>query len=138
MKLYYIGTGAADWTELAGPRDGIMRRFSAAILDEQLLIDLAPATPMSYFEKGGVGEEVTYVLYTHSHNDHYGSGALLNLCEKGKVTVLCHFTARLPEHPNLTSIQAKVGEEVHLGKYSVTPVRANHRVASHPEEQAMH
>ena len=140
MKLYYIGTGAADWTQEAGARDGISRRFSCAVLDDLLSIDLAPTTPREYFAPSSPLGQVQYVLYTHSHNDHYDKDTLLALCKTRAVTVICDpdFGMRLPSHENLTHISATPLQEVKIGDYTILPLRANHRVSQHPQEQPLH
>ena len=140
LKLYYIGTGAADWTKENGARDGVTRRFTATLVNDDLMIDLAWTTPLSYFERDSVCAGVKYIIYTHSHNDHYDRDILLALLDTRALTVLCHadFAARLPAHGNLTVIPLEPGEEVAVGRYKILPLRANHRVASHPSEQPLH
>lgn len=140
MKLYYIGTGAADWTRESGAKDGVMRKFTANLINHDLMIDLAPTTPLSLFDEGGLCEAVRYIVYTHSHNDHYDAGVLLTLLEKKQLTVLCHkvFASRLPSHPNLEVMSLESENEVSLGEYTILPLRANHRVTRYPEEQPLH
>ncbi len=140
MKIHYIGTGAADWTAAAGPRDGMSRRFSCAVLDGRLAIDLAPTTPESFFAPDGPLGQVESVIYTHSHNDHFHVGTLLALAETRKVRVMADsaLLALIPDHPTLTPVTASVGEATQLGVYQITPLAANHLVSARPTECPMH
>ncbi len=139
MKLLYIGTGAADWTEKAGARDGVTRRFSCALVDETLLIDLAPTTPASLFTDGALAT-VTDILYTHSHDDHYDEATLACFAAAHPVRVWASsdFASRIPALDGVEVHALAVGVPVAIGKYTVTPLRANHRVNAHPDEQALH
>ncbi len=140
MKLLYIGTGAADWTSRAGARDGVMRRFTCALVDDTLLIDLAPTTPHDLFGGGGALSGVTDILYTHSHDDHYDADTLAALAAGHPlhVWVSSDFAPRIPQIPDVEVHVLTPGTSVKIGKYTVTPLRANHRLSAHPGEQALH
>ncbi len=141
MRLYYIGTGAADWTEAAGEKDGVRRRFTATLLDTAVLIDLAPTTPLSLFDAGGKCAGVTDVLYTHSHDDHFDASTLLALAETGHdlhIHATSQLLALVPAHPHLHLHPLSVGEECLVAGYRVLPLRANHLVRQNPEEQPLH
>ncbi len=140
MKLLYIGTGAADWTETAGAREGVTRRFTCTLLDETLLIDLAPTTPRELFEDGAILGGVTDILYTHSHDDHFDRDTLASLAAHRRVRVWAdaHFAARLVNIDGVEIHSLTAGTEVAVGSYTVLPLRANHRVSAYPEEQALH
>lgn len=141
MRLYYIGTGAADWAKTAGEKDGVTRRFTATLLDTRVLIDLAPTTPLSLFNAGGKCAGVTDILYTHSHDDHFDALTLLTLAEAGH-DLHIHGTPQLlalvPTHPRLHLHPLTVGEEYRIAGYRVLPLRANHLVRHNPGEQPLH
>ncbi len=138
MKLTYIGTGAADWTQSAGARDGVSRRFTCTMVDEDLLIDLAPTTPVALFD--GMFSAVTDILYTHSHDDHYDHKTLAAFAARHPVRVWADadFAARIPGTEGVEVHQLSAGVTVTVGKYTLTPLRANHRISAHPAEQALH
>ncbi len=140
MKILYIGTGAADWTAAAGARDGVTRRFTCTLVDTTLLIDLAPTTPVELFEDGAPLGAVTDVLYTHSHDDHYNAAHLATLAQHRPVRVWASgdLAARIPAIDGVEVHTLSVGETVTVGAYTVTPLRANHRLSAHPAEQALH
>ncbi len=140
MRILYIGTGAADWTAAAGARDGISRRFTCTLLDRELLIDFAPTTPRELFVDGGALSNVTDILYTHSHDDHYDSETLAALAHEKKIRVWADadFAARIPRFEGVEVYSLIPGEAVQIGKYEVIPLRANHALRNHPHEQALH
>ncbi len=140
MKLTYIGTGAADWTKASGARDGITRRFTCTLVDRELLIDLAPTTPASMFVEGGVLGRVTDILYTHSHDDHYDSDTLLSFAAHHPVRVWVDsdFADRIPHAAGVEVHSLTPLVPVTIGCYTVTPLRANHRLGAYPREQALH
>ncbi len=140
MKLLYIGTGAADWTQAAGARDGVTRRFTCTLVDEALLIDLAPTTPAACFEDGGVFAGVTDILYTHSHDDHYDRDTLARLASHRPVRVWAsaHFASRIPTIEGVEVHSLTAGVTVQVAGYEITPLCANHRISAHPDEQALH
>ncbi len=140
MKLSYIGTGAADWTKEAGARDGVLRRFTCTLLDEEVLIDLAPTTPHELFAAGGALGQVTDVLYTHSHDDHYDYETLVSLAKEHPIHVWAEsaFANRIPMCERLTIHPMHVGVTYQVGRYTVLPLAANHGIRQHPEERALH
>lgn len=138
MKLYYIGTGAADWTAAAGAKGGVTRRFSSAVLDGRLLIDLAPTTPLSLFDEAF--REVDAVLYTHSHSDHFSPEHLYRLAETRELTVVGdpRPLALLAEHPRIRKREATADVALEVSGYTVTPLAANHRITRNPGETPLH
>lgn len=88
MKLQFLGTGAATGMPLAfcncdtckkirflGGRE--IRRRAAALIDDQLLIDLGPDVPAFMGELGLDLGRVRYLLQTHAHADHFDAGHLV-------------------------------------------------------------
>ncbi len=138
MRLTYIGTGAADWIAASGARDGVTRRFTCTLLDDAMLMDLAPTTPHTLFDtRFG---RVTDILYTHSHNDHFDRDTLASLAAVHPVRVWAetHFAARIGDIPGVELHPLTPGQAEQVGHYSVLPLRANHALSAHPEEQALH
>ena len=82
MKLTYIGTAAAEavpalfcecsFCENARRMKGReYRRRSGAMIDNELLIDFSPDTYTGTLALGLRLNEVKYVIFTHSHSDHF-------------------------------------------------------------------
>ncbi|WP_235735033.1 bifunctional adenosylcobinamide kinase/adenosylcobinamide-phosphate guanylyltransferase [Nocardioides alcanivorans] len=86
MTLRLLGTGAADgWpaafctcssctTERAAGR---VRAQSAALLDDSVLLDCAPSTPLAAERLGISLADVSLVLFTHQHSDHFSPATLM-------------------------------------------------------------
>ena len=75
-SILFLGTGAGDWPktvppeeqEYTGNRD--YRRFSAALVNDNILIDFGPTLSSSLVAFQVDAQAFTDVLLTHSHWDH--------------------------------------------------------------------
>ena len=76
MKLEFLGTGAADWVQ--PEPEGEYRRLTSTLIDGALLVDLT----MGALERLAHPEEVTDLLITHSHSDHFDPAAVAALAPK--------------------------------------------------------
>jgi phosphoribosyl 1,2-cyclic phosphodiesterase len=115
MKITFLGTGAADWhIERHREVEGF-RRNSSCLVDDTLLIDPGSCVPDALETFGKSAEKIKYVINTHKHRDHYNENTLESLTE-----------ARF--------YQVAAGEEIKLGKYTVSAHSANHATA----ESAVH
>lgn len=89
MKLTFLGTAAANAYPEAfcrcancararalGGRS--LRRRSAALVDDELLIDLGPDLHTAAHAQGRSLEQVRFCLQTHAHSDHLDSSQLLS------------------------------------------------------------
>ena len=107
MKIFFLGTGAADWP-LERPADyKEFRRLSSAVIDDTLLIDPGPQV-LEALETYGKNN-IQYIINTHSHSDHYSEKTKQALCNRGAEFV-----------------KLQPGEQATLGKYSITAYKANH------------
>lgn len=113
MKLLFLGTGAADWPKEKPTDAAEHRRFSAALIDDTLLIDPGPQVMDALTELGRDPGAVRYVINTHRHADHFSAQTLAEL-EAGGVEL----------------ISLLVGETKQLGRYTVSAYRANHGTAA--------
>ena len=127
-ELLFLGTGAADWN--IKDRAGFFRRNSAAMINRNLLIDCGrhifdfaacDGTPDLY-------DEISDILITHSHGDHFCRESVLRLAEKQKIRIGCSAAVRetIGEHDNITYVPLTFYEEADMGEYRVMPLRANH------------
>ena len=82
MKIFYLGTGAADWTpdDAENPE---YRRNSSALINGELLIDPGPCVPEALGTFGIDISNIRYVINTHPHSDHYNENTLRMLTEAG-------------------------------------------------------
>ena len=133
MKLEFLGTGAADFNLERDQYTEGFRRFSSALLDDNLLIDPGPHIfhYMETYQKPDLFDNLEYVLITHSHGDHMNMESIKRIyemrpdcCFYGSEAVArsfwgtgIPFTAILPYY------------EYQVGEYRVTPLRSNHEGA---------
>lgn len=109
MRLFFLGTGAADWP-LERPVDYTeFRRLSSAIVDDVLLIDPGPQVPESLTTYGKDLRKIRYIINTHEHGDHFNPATVACLQAQG-----AEFVTFLPF------------ETKKLGDYIVTALQGNH------------
>lgn len=128
MKLYFPGTGAADWN---GPDErGECRRFTSTLVDGCLLIDVNPDVLPD------LPATVAAVAFTHSHRDHFSPDALRSLAP---CTVYAHESwAGEIAGEGLTVAPLRVGEAVTtVTGHVLTPMPANHSTGK-AYEQPVH
>ena len=121
-----------------------LRTRSQSLINDDLLIDFPPDT-LSHFQQNGLrGDTVETILITHSHNDHYywkdmrlhGSYYAYNM-QKEKIRVVCPQNVYEDLTEQLKTVNAKITDTIEviqaepcvpmsLGRYRVTPLRANH------------
>ena len=117
MKLLFLGTGAADWDIRKADASPDFRRFSSLLADGRLLIDPGPC--VFEFEKtfgyDGLYRNVTDVILTHPHGDHFSEETVSKLKENGAAF-----------HPT------DAGSVLELEHYVIRAYAANHRTAKDP------
>ena len=84
MKLLCLGTGAADWTDKDRVPGPAWRNFTSTLMDGTLLVDPGPHIFRFAAEHGmpDLFDNVTDVLVTHSHGDHFSPTVVKTLWEK--------------------------------------------------------
>lgn len=146
MKIEFLGTGAADWS-IKNRVDGQeFRRFSSALIDDELLIDPGPHI-FDYAEKSGqpaLFDGVRNIIVTHSHMDHFNADSVAQLCIGRDCTLWADGTVIRPLMAALGEETARKidfrplvpGKPTAIGNYVVTPLRSNHATAN-PGEQTL-
>jgi len=84
LKILFLGTGAADWNINNRNENEEFRRFSSALIEDNLLIDPGPHI-FDYAEKNNcpnIFDNVKNIIVTHSHYDHFCSQSVKRLCAK--------------------------------------------------------
>lgn len=88
MQLTFLGTadawcypdafGTTEWDEQARALGGpSLRKHSAALVNDDLLIDLGPDVVIASMQHGVPLAGLRYCLQTHEHSDHLAPGLLL-------------------------------------------------------------
>ena len=115
MKLHFLGTGAADWDINTPKKDLNYRRYSSLLIDGKLLIDPGPCIFefASTYEYPQLFDNVTTVINTHNHRDHFCPETLTRL--------------------GLSLTKAADFETVETDDYSITAYPANHATAEAPQ-----
>ncbi len=115
MKLHFIGTGAADW-DIKNPRKDLnYRRFSSLLIDGKLLIDPGPCIFefASTFGYDALFDNVSHVINTHRHYDHFNADTLARL--------------------ELPLSEISDFETAEIGDYIITAYPANHGTVQAPQ-----
>lgn len=148
--ILFLGTGAADWAMEHKETYSYFRRNSAALINEDLMLDCGRHI-FDFAESIGneaLYDNVTDILITHSHSDHFNRDSILRLSEKQrnlkehghKIRLACDPATRkcVGEHPNIEFISLSPYRKKKVGCYYVTPVLANHDVITTRSTKAYH
>lgn len=146
MEVVLLGTGAADgWPNpfcrcsscLDAERRGEVRGQTAALVDDNVLIDCGPEVPGAAVRHGRTLAGVRHLLITHAHSDHLGPQALLSrswVSGVGPLEVIGPAAALEvcrpwvgPEDP-VRFVPVAAGDRLAVGAYAVRVLPARHRV----------
>ena len=143
ILVRFMGTGAADW--LSARPNGEYRRWSSTLFENRVLIDFTQANYLSIVANPNhPGHSPRVCFYTHSHRDHYNSGAAVKM---GFERVYVHETWHGEAVNEIAAAAAKAGAkppEVRAVKFGewyeeeglrLMPLPANH-ATSRPHELA--
>lgn len=140
--LLFLGTGAADWSIKEKDETHYFRRNSAALINEDLMLDCGSHV-FDFAESTGnskLFENVTDILIAHDHSDHLDRESVLRLADVRKIRVACDGAARklLGEHPNIEYVRLTPYKRKKVGRYYVTSLLANHDVIITKNQRAFH
>lgn len=146
MEVMLLGTGAADgWPNpfcgcescSDARRRGEVRGQTAALVDDELLIDCGPEVPGAASRLGRSLAGVRQLLITHAHSDHLGPQVLLSrswVPGAGPLEVIGPADALEscrpwvgPDDP-VRFIPVAAGDRLTVGPYDVRVLPARHRV----------
>ena len=137
MKLTFIGTGAADWDWLnLSPGT---RGSTATLIGKSCLIDAGPTVIHSLGRAGVKLSEISHVVLTHSHSDHFQPATMAAIAEarKGRLTVWAASQAfSMMEGIKCVRKEIVAGAQFKCGHFAFTALPSNHQT-SFPEEQTL-
>lgn len=138
MKLFFLGTGAADWDWTHFTEE--TRGSTSTLVNRHLLID-AGTSARQNFQRAGISPECIHdILITHSHSDHFSPESICSLaaesCKKPHLYASAQALQQIPDglyskHP------LSIGEKLRIGTCEITVLRANHALKD-PSEPAFH
>jgi len=141
-NLLFLGTGAADWSIEKKNETEYFRRNAAALLNDDLMLDCGKHIWdfAESIDNEGLYDNVTDILITHDHRDHFNTESVLKLAARQKIRVACDGEARkqIGEHPNIDYIRLCPYKKRKMGQYHVIPLLANHDVVITKNKRAFH
>ncbi len=148
MKLTFLGTGAADWDINAYTPDAPFRRFSSALVDNDLLIDPGPHI-FHFADTTGTTDlldGVKNIIVTHSHADHFDPANVARLCIGRDCTLwgdaACYrkLVKALGEESTdrIRFVETALNRDYDIGGYTVTPLRASHATDDPDEDTRLY
>jgi len=139
-EILFLGTGAADWN--IKEKGDFFRRNSAALINCELMID---CTEHIFDFAESIGDDdlynnVTDIIITHNHSDHFSKEALIRLAENRKIRLGCTKEIKdiVGDHPNIEFILFAPFETATIGDYEVIPLLANHQMVICGDACAFH
>ena len=149
MKLTFLGTAAAEGMpavfcncdccnearRLGGKN---IRTRSQALVDGELLIDLPADTYMHFLRNGIRGDQIRYLLVTHSHSDHlypkelamrhppFAHNMVPELAIYGGEGTCRMLETAYPEKEGFSVTQLETFAPTQVGSYRVTALPARH------------
>lgn len=157
MKFTFLGTSSCEGMpalfcncprcvaarELKGKN---IRTRAQALIDGELLLDFPPDTLYHFHQNGIEGHKIKYLLFTHSHADHFCPRELGNRGERRSVDLAVDVLhvyctkgaidkfAAVKYQPQFVQIHAiKPYDVFTLGHYRITALPAKH----HPGDEAV-
>ncbi len=148
MKLTFLGTGAADW-DINAYQAGIPhRRFSSALIGDDLLIDPGPHI-FHFAEEAGTPDlyaGVKNIIVTHSHADHFQPACVARLCLDrdcilwGDAACYRKLVRALGQDTadRIKFVETALNRDYTIGDYTVTPLRSNHATDDPAEDTRLY
>lgn len=135
MNITFLGTGAADWEIEKYVYGEEFRRFSSALVNDDLLIDPGPHI-FHFAETEGqpqILSNVKNAIVTHTHEDHFSIESIQRLSEEnpgftlwGDAACLRQLQAQLLDAVRINFIELPIGVAQEIDGYNVTALPASH------------
>lgn len=139
-EILFLGTGAADW--IIENKNDFFRRYSAALINCEFMVDCGEHIFdfAKSINKDDLYTNVTDIIITHNHADHFCKESVVKLAENKKIRVGCDKQIRdiIGEHPNIEFVLFTPFEAKKMGKYEVIPLLANHQMVISGDACAFH
>ncbi len=132
VEFLFLGTCAADFSpRLQGDCkdrfDPDARRASCALINGRYLLDCGPHCPDSFRIAGYDTKNVTDIIVTHLHSDHFDPGNIAFIAKDHPVKLWVREDAAVPEINNVTVVKMKNYEKYEAAEdFYVTGLPANH------------
>ncbi len=152
ISIQFLGTGAADWDQKFYPTEkhdltsGKHRGLSSVLINNSILIDCGPSVPKALDIFGIDRDNITDILITHSHGDHFNTSALKNIqskrSSKEKINLWVHegvssYFTTLTKDTGCEVKSIKCFDDFSINGLEVKSLEANHYRAS-TGEQCLH
>lgn len=134
MKLLFLGTGAADRMNLEQDSDFLNkdhRRCSCALLGDHVMIDCGPHALNSLKIAQIPLTNITDIIITHRHADHFNISAINEIAKNGGVRLWLREGDAVECDAEITYM--RLFETYQIGEFSVVGVPANHEPATFPQ-----
>ena len=139
-EILFLGTGGSNC--IREEKSGLCRRHSAALLDNELMLDCGSHIFdfAEYYGNKNLYDNVTDIVITHNHYDHFCPESILKIAENKKIRVGCakDIMNEIGEHSNIEYTIFKPFETKTMGAYEITPLLANHHVILDGDACAFH
>lgn len=140
MKLQFLGTCACDFSpklenEFKNCFDKDARRSSALLVNDTILIDCGIHTLESLDILKIPYEQITDVLITHTHDDHYIPENIAKIAENREkpLRLWINEGAKVPEFPNVEVIGMTYFAKYEKHGITLTGLPANHDKRTFPQ-----
>ena len=140
-ELYFLGTCACDFSpklkaEFRDCFDKDARRSSSLMIGESVLIDCGVHTLESLHIAGKDTREISDILITHLHGDHYNPENIRAIAsgDRPPLRLWVREGAKIPKIENVEITEMKLFEKYELPcKITATGMPANHEPNTHPQ-----
>lgn len=130
FEILFLGTGAADGINAVFPNNFSnkdLRRCACTLIDDKILLDCGPHTLSSLSIAGINPKNITDIILTHLHEDHFSLSAANALAALNPdLRLWCREDTFFTTAPNCEIVNMTPFCEYKVGEFSVTGVPANH------------
>ena len=131
-KILFLGTGANDWLIEKRMPGMYFRRYTAALVNGEVLIDCGPHI-YDYVDECGdphLLDNVKLVVITHRHSDHFSSASLMRLARNHGFDLVCDDFCfeQIPDKTGINRVPLPLYKKTAIGEYKFIALPANHDV----------